>query len=52
MEKATYKLIKEILHIFNNKAFNGGIFYLKKAFDTVDHILLDKLEFYGIMGSC
>jgi hypothetical protein len=53
METATYKLLKEILHSFNEKKFTGGIFCdLKKAFDNVGHnILLHKLVFYGITGS-
>jgi hypothetical protein len=49
-EKATYRLIDEILKTLNNRRMVGGIFCdLQKAFDCVNHdILLTKLEFYGI----
>jgi hypothetical protein len=41
-----------ILTAINNKQMVGGIFCdLQKAFDCVNHkILLEKLEFYGIVG--
>jgi len=48
---AAYSLINEVLDALNSKKLVGGIFCdLKKAFDSVDHILLSKLEFYGIRG--
>ena len=51
-DKASYKLIDEILNALNNRMMVGGIFCdLQKAFDCVNHnILLTKLEFYGITG--
>jgi hypothetical protein len=52
-EKASYKLIDDILNALNNRMMVGGIFCdLQKAFDCVNHnILLTKLEFYGITGT-
>ena len=52
-EKASYKLIKEILDSLNNKnIIVGGFYDLKNAFDSVLYkILVDKLEFSGITGS-
>jgi hypothetical protein len=51
-DKASYKLIDEILNALNNRMMIRGIFcILQKAFDCVNHIiLLTKLEFYGITG--
>jgi hypothetical protein len=51
-ENATYKLMKEILNVLNNKLMVGSIFKKqKKAFDFVTHdILLSKLETYLITG--
>jgi hypothetical protein len=51
-EKASFKLIDEILKSMNNKHLAGAIFCdLQKACDYVSHdILIKKLEFYGITG--
>ena len=49
--KAIYKLINETLNALNSKLIVGGIFFdLKKAFDCLNHILLSKLQFYGVNG--
>jgi exonuclease III len=49
-EKASFKLINDILQALNNKSYVGGIFCdLEKAFDCVNHdLLMKKLKFYGI----
>jgi hypothetical protein len=49
-EKASYKLIDNILNMLNNIMTVGGIFCdLQKAFDCINHdILLTKFKFCGI----
>ena len=49
---ALFSLTEEIRKALDNSNFACGIFIdLQKAFDTVDHhILLSKLEHYGIRG--
>jgi hypothetical protein len=51
-EKATFKLLNDILQALNNMAYVGGIFCdLQKAFDCVNHdLLMNKLKFNGIVG--
>jgi len=51
-EKASFKLINEILLALNNKLTVGVIFCcLEKAFDSITHdMLLSKCEFYGFRG--
>jgi hypothetical protein len=52
MEKASFKLINDILLALNNKLIVGGILCdMEKAFDCVNHnIILSTLKFYRIVG--
>ena len=51
-EHAILDIINQIENNMDNKMYSCGIFIdLKKAFDTVDHlILLQKLDHYGVRG--
>ena len=51
-EDAIFRLTHEILNALNSKIMVGSIFfYLAKAFDSVNHLLLiQKLPHYGIIG--
>jgi hypothetical protein len=51
-DKATYRIINDILAALNDKRIVKGIFFnLEKTFDYVNHdILLAKMEFFGISG--
>jgi hypothetical protein len=49
---ATYNLVNNVLLALSGKLSVGGLFYdLTKAFGSVNHVLLSKLEFCGINGS-
>jgi hypothetical protein len=52
-DKASYRLINEILNAMNERNVVADIFYdLQKAFDCVNHnILLTKLECYVVTGT-
>jgi hypothetical protein len=50
-EEAIFKLTNEILNALNSKTMVGRIFCdLEKAFNSVNHILLSKLPYYGTSG--
>ena len=52
-ETAAYYLLNSILTSLDKQEIVGGLFCdLQKAFDCVNHnILLEKLEFYGVLGT-
>jgi hypothetical protein len=52
-KSASFVLLNEILAALNNKLMVGGIFCdFLKAFNSINHaLLLDKLNFYGVLGS-
>ena len=52
-EHAVLQLVEQINQSFEKNEFTLGVFlHLSKAFDTVDHqILQKKLEYYGIAGN-
>ena len=50
-EHAVLDIVEDILSNMDKRYFSCGVFIdLKKAFDMVNEILLDKLNFYGFRG--
>jgi hypothetical protein len=49
-DKVIYKLVNETLQALNSKNVDFFFLFLKKAFDCLKHILMSKLQFYGVNG--
>ena len=51
IEEASYDSTNDILASLNSKLLVGGIFSdLQKAFDCVNHDVLYKMKFHGVLG--
>ena len=49
---ASVELVDRILHDIDNGKIPLSVFLdLSKAFDTLDHSILQKLNFYGVSGT-